>query len=37
VKEASTRLTESIHIGHLPRLIDTKLPARAIATETLQS
>jgi integrase len=36
VKETSTRLTESIHIGHLLRIIDTKLPAQAITTETLQ-
>jgi hypothetical protein len=36
VKEPSTRSPESIHIAHLRRLIDPKLSARSITTETLQ-
>jgi len=36
VKESSTRSTESIHIAHLVRLIDSKTTVSAVTTEALQ-
>src|SRR5262249_40362785 len=36
-KEANTRYTEDIHIGHLTRLIGSRTSLQSITTETLQT